>query len=538
VAVGLIAPNHRPRSARRAIAVGIAIVLAAAVGLASSIGRGGPASRGASDEVRILSGAPSTLDPAAQGDVGSAAVSAQLFESLTAVDQGLALQPALAGSWDVLDGGRRIVFHLRAGLSFSDGSPLGAEDVVQSWLRLIDLRTPSPLASLMLDVRGARDHLAGSTDAAGVGLHASGNDVEVDLVRPAADFPTVVAGPSFAVLPRAFRDGTSAIAPEGFVGSGAYLLTGATASELTLTGNDRYWAGRPEIRTVHLLADIGGRSVVAAFEADDLDYAGIADFDASWIRYDKNLGPQLRRVPSLSLEYIGFDTTRPPFDNVRVRQAIGKAVDWHRIVELGDLGSSKPATSMVPPGIPGRSARDFLPQHDPNGARALLADAGYPGGRGFPKITFVDPGGAYSQAIVADLERELGITIATESMDFTPYFARLAADPPQMWSLDWVADYPGQNDFLGVLLGSDRSTNYGRWSSDEFDASITDAGETTDPAAASAAFERALGVVQRDVPVIPVSYADGWALSRNGLLGAGQNGLGILRLGGLAWQDK
>jgi ABC-type oligopeptide transport system substrate-binding subunit len=538
VAVGLIAPNHRPRSARRAIAVGIAIVLAAAVGLASSIGRGGPASRGASDEVRILSGAPSTLDPAAQGDLGSAAVSAQLFESLTAVDPGLALQPALAGSWEVLDGGRRIVFHLRAGLSFSDGSPLGAEDVVQSWLRLIDPRTPSPLASLMLDVRGARDHLAGSTDAAGVGLHASGNDVEVDLVRPAADFPTVVAGPSFAVLPRAFRDGTSAIAPEGFVGSGAYLLTGATASELTLTANDRYWAGRPEIRTVHLLADIGGRSAVAAFEADDLDYAGIADFDASWIRYDKNLGPQLRRVPSLSLEYIGFDTTRPPFDNVRVRQAIGKAVDWHRIVELGDLGSSKPATSMVPPGIPGRSARDFLPQHDPNGARALLAAAGYPSGRGFPKITFVDPGGAYSQAIVADLERELGITIATESMDFTPYFARLAADPPQMWSLDWVADYPGQNDFLGVLLGSGRSTNYGRWSSDEFDAAITDAGETTDPAAASAAFERALGIVQRDVPVIPVAYADGWALSRNGLLGAGQNGLGILRLGGLAWQEK
>jgi ABC-type oligopeptide transport system substrate-binding subunit len=89
-----------------------------------------------------------------------------------------------------------------------------------------------------------------------------------------------------------------------------------------------------------------------------------------------------------------------------------------------------------------------------------------------------------------------------------------------------------------VLLGTGRSTNYGRWSSDEFDAVITDAGETTDPRAASAAFERALGVVQRDVPVIPVSYADGWALSREGLLGAGQNGLGVLRMAGLAWADK
>jgi ABC-type transport system substrate-binding protein len=542
VAVGLIPPDLRPRPVRRAIAVGIAIVLAAAVGYTSTIGPNigliSPTTRGASDEVRILSGAPNTLDPAAQGDVGSAAVSAQLFESLTAVDQGLAIQPALAASWDILEDGRRIVFHLRGGLTFSDGSPIRAEDVVGSWLRLVDPSAPSPLASLMLDVRGAREYLDGTGDAADVGLKANGNDVEVDLVRPAADFPAVVAGPSFAVLPGSIRDGTTAIAPEGFVGSGAYLLTAATEAELTLTASDRYWAGRPQIRTVHLLADISGRSSVAAFEDDDLDYTGIADFDASWIRYDKGLGPQLRRVPSLSLEYVGFDTTRPPFDDVRVRQAFGKAVDWRRIVELADIGGATPATSMVPPGIPGRSAKDFLPIHDPDAARELLAAAGFPGGRGFPKVTFVDPNGAYSQAILADLQRELGITLATESMDFTPYFARLAADPPQMWSLDWVADYPGQNDFLGVLLGTGRSTNYGRWSSDEFDAAITKAGETTDSTAASAAFEQALGIVQRDVPVIPVSYADGWALSRNGLLGAGQNGLGILRLGGLAWEDK
>jgi oligopeptide transport system substrate-binding protein len=544
VAVGLISgsfrgpPRFHPSPRRRAIAAGIAIVLAAAVGLAATIGRGSPTSRGASNEVRILTGAPNTLDPAAQGDVGSAAISAQLFESLTAVDPSLALQPALAASWDVLDDGRRIVFHLRAGLTFSDGSPLSGEDVVGSWLRLIDHRAPSPLASLMLDVKGAGDYLAGTADAADVGLKANGNDVEVDLARPAADFPTIVAGPSFGVVPKSVRDGTGPISPDRFVGSGGYVLTAANDSELTLTASDRYWAGRPPIRILHLLADTEGRSSVAAFEDDDLDYTGIADFDASWIRYDKDLGPQLRRVPSLSLEYIGFDTTRPPFDDVRVRRAFGEAVDWRRIVELGNSGSSKPATSMVPPGIPGRSDTDFLPAHDPDAARALLAEAGYPGGRGFPKITFVDPSGAYTGAIVAELERELGVKVAPESMDFTPYFSRLAAEPPQMWTLDWVADYPGQNDFLGVLLGTGRSTNYGRSSSDEFDAAITDAGETTDPRAASAAFERALGVVQRDVPVIPVSYADGWALSRKGLLGAGQNGLGILRMAGLAWEDK
>jgi ABC-type transport system substrate-binding protein len=436
-----------------------------------------------------------------------------------------------------LNDGRRFVFHLRDGLMFSDGSPLRAEDVVRSWLRIIDPSAPSPLSSLLLDVTGAKDYLARRAAADSVGLKANGNDVQVDLDRPASDFPSIVAGPSFAVVPQGVATGTGAFVPGGFVGSGAYVLTGSTDTELTLTANDRYWAGRPAITAVHLIGDVGGRSPVSAFEDGDLDYAPIADFDASWISYDRTLGPQLRQVPSLSVEYYGFDTSRPPFDHVKVRQAFAKAVDWRRIVQLATPTSATPATSMVPPGIPGRSDRDFLPARDPDAARALLAEAGYPGGRGFPSVTLIDPGSAYTRGVVAELKRELGVTVDPETMDFNAYFTRLAQDPPQMWSLSWVADYPGQNDFLGVLLGTGQSNDYGRWSSAEFDRAIGEAGQTTDPATASAAFERAQAVVQRDAPVVPVAYAPGWALSRDGLLGAGQNGLGILRLASLAWQQ-
>ena len=121
-------------------------------------------------------------------------------------------------------------------------------------------------------------------------------------------------------------------------------------------------------------------------------------------------------------------------------------------------------------------------------------------------------------------------------MPFDEYFPRLETDPPQMWFLSWVADYPGRNDFLGILLGSDSVNNYGRWRSDEFDAAISEAGSTTDETATRAAFDRAEAVVQRDVPVIPISYGTGWALARDGLVGAGQNGLGAMRLAGLAWE--
>jgi oligopeptide transport system substrate-binding protein len=370
-----------------------------------------------------------------------------------------------------------------------------------------------------------------------VGLRADGNRVEVDLVRPAGDFPSVVASPTFAVVPEAVGRDAGALDDDGFVGSGGYVIAEASDTGLRLERNEHYWAGPPAISTVHLVGDLGGRSAVQAFEAGELDYAGIGEFDASWIRYDPDLGSHLRAVPAFSTEYLGFDTTRPPFDDVRIRRAFAQAVDWSRLVRLAGTAGVTPATSMVPPGIPGRSERSFLPTHDPDAARALLADAGFPEGRGFPTVTYLSGGGTVDAGFVADVQRELGIEVRYEVMDFDTYFARLEDEPPAIWSLSWIADYPGANDFLGVLLHSQSSNNYGGWSDAEFDAAIADAGETTDPAAARAAYDRAESILQSDVPVIPLAHSPGWALAADGLLGATENGLGSLRLAGLAWAE-
>jgi oligopeptide transport system substrate-binding protein len=510
--------------------------------LATTLAACAPSLVGSSDRpVRILTGAPTTLDPALQGDAGSAAIGAQLFESLTTFDGDLRLRPALAESWQFDGGSQRIVFHLRAGLVFSDDTPLRPSDVVRSWMRIIDPNAPSPLASLALDIAGAAAYLRSeSTDPGSVGLRADdgANTLTVDLARPASDFPNIVSGPTFAVVPPRVGDDASALEPgSSFVASGGYVLTAETDTGLTLTANPHYWAGTPAIGTIELVGDLGGRSEVEAFEANDIDYAPLSSTDASWIVYDKALGPQLRQVGSLSVQYYGFDTTRPPFDDVRVRRAIGSAVNWRRLAVLADAdGSVQAANSMVPPGIPGRSDADFVPAYDPAAARKLLADAGYPGGVGFPVTTLMTSGGPFDEAIVDEVKRELGITLSAETMG-NGYFDRLASDPPQMWGLGWVADYPGRDDFLGVLLGSGTSANYGRWTSGAFDAAIGAAGSATDPAAVAAAFDRAEAIVRDDVPVIPVAYGPGWALSRTGLEGATQNGLGIVRMAGLAWAD-
>jgi oligopeptide transport system substrate-binding protein len=488
------------------------------------------------NDVRILIGAASTLDPAAQGDIGSAAISAQLFEGLTAFDPELNVRPALAESWDILDGGRRIVFHLRPNLTFSDGSPITGEDVVRSWLRIVDPKQPSPLLSLIGDVEGATAYARGQNpDPASVGLKADGLDVEVRLTRPAADFVSVVASPTFAVVPPGVGSDPSALEPQGFVGSGAYTLQSTNDQKTTIVANDKYWAGKPKIPTIELIHDIGGRSPVQAFEDGDVDVTNVFPFDATWIAYDATLGPQLRQDAPLSTNYYGFDTTKPPFDDVRVRQAFAKAVDWRRVVSLVAGPTSSVATGMVPPGIPGRSDQDFLPKHDPEGARALLAEAGYPGGKGFPQTTFMTFGSPYDAAVVDEVKKELGIDLQYEVSN-GDYFTRLAQDPPQMWSMGWVADYPNPNDFLGILLATGSSSNYGRWSNADFDKAISDALATTDPATTRAAFDKAEELVRDQAPVIPLSYDNEWKLSRTGLLGAQENGLGITRMAGLAWK--
>ncbi len=534
-----------PPSRRRRVLVGSLAVLVALALLASAWPDGPrpvaptPAIAADPSTVTIVAGAPASIDPAKHGDLGSASFVSQLYETLTAVDTSLAIRPALAESWTVTDEGRKVTFTLRPGLEFSDGSPLRASDVVHSWQRLFQPGDPSPLASLIADVKGARDLLSGtSTDVTTLGVRAEGDrTVVVDLERGGGDLPAIVSGAPFAVVPPSV--GQTEIIPGGpsEVGSGGYTLDRIEADRWVLKANPRYWAGKPAIETVNMITTLEGQSPVDAFVAGDADVVPIGYYDAGWIAYDKVLGPSLRTDPSLSVTYYGFETRRPPFDDVRVRQAFAKAVDWRRLAALDEPGSSVPATGMVPAGIPGTPAGDYLPEYDPTGARALLAQAGYPDGASLGPVSFIASGGGYDGAIIAMLEQNLGVDIEYATMEFGTYQERLATDPPDLWSLSWVADYPGPNDFLGVLLGTGSTANQGGWSSRPFDDAITDATAAGDPAEATEAYARAMAVLRDDVPAVPVSYGTSFSLVRDGLAGAATTGTGILRLAGLAWED-
>lgn len=518
----------------------ILFVLAAGVALSAlvvAMALGPGRTIAAKSSVNILAATPSSLDPAAQADAGTAQVVAQLYECLTAVDNAQHVEPALASSWDASEGGKRVTFHLRSGLEFSDGSPLTASDVVASWMRVLSPTHPSQLASLLDGVVGAREYREGSGSKSSVGISApSDSDVQVDLNNPESDLPAIMSSPTLAIVPKAVDTKPSLMEAGSFVGSGGYVLTSASDTKLTLTANSHYWAGKPAIRTVNLILDTGGQSEVDMFEAGDLDYTPISAGDATWISYDKRLGPSLRLEPSPSVMYYGFDASKAPFNDVHVRRAFELGIDWKRLVTALDDPITVAATGMVPAGVPGHSTTDYGPKFDLTTAKSELAAAGYSGGSGFPKVTLVTSGAVFDAGIVRQLHDNLGVDISYEQMGFAAYNSALTGDkPPAFWEMDWVADYPGAYDFLGILLGSHQPNNFAHWSDSGFESALATAEAASDQTAMQAAFDKAQSIVQDQAPVIPVTYGAGYSLAAKGLLGALPNSEGIVRYAGLAW---
>lgn len=492
--------------------------------------------RPADSDLVIAGGAPLNWDPATASDATSSQLLSQVYEGLTALDAEDIVRPALARSWTFEDGGRTVVFELRPDLTFSDGRPLSAEDVRRSWLRVLDPAGGSSFASLLYDVEGAAAYDRGEGRSEDVAIDAEGQRLTVRFVRPATYFPAVAAVPTLSVVPETIDeqlrgpiDGTS------FVSSGAYRPAQQTAAEIRLLANPSFWAGAPAIERITLLTDDGGRSSVDVFEDEAVDWTRISPSDAAWIRYDRRLGPQLRRSEDMSVDFLGFDTRKPPFDDADVRRAFGMAVDWRSLARLADP-EGEPLTSLLPPGIQGRDLDDHLPPHDPAGARALLAAAGYPEGAGFPDVALATYGIGTTDAIAADIERELGISLSVERRPFAELSALLDVDSPDMWTLSWSADYPHAHDFLGLLLRSDSSANTGGWSDAGFDQLIDAAASSDDPVEQEELYGRAQAIVRDQVPLVPLGYGDSWSLSRDGLGGAAISGTGLLRFADLEWR--
>ena len=411
--------------------------------------------------LRIPIDAPvTTLDPGLNTEMNGVEIIEQLFLGLTDFDpQTYAPAPELAEEWEMSPDGRTYRFAMREDVTWTDGAPVTAHDVVWAIRRNIHPDTKSPLASDLYLLRSARAiHSGELKDVSQIGVRAIDDfTVEFTLEHPAAYFPSVVGLSAFRPLPRHVIEqyGRRWIKPEYIQTNGSYhLVAWKKGMVLILRKNEHYYNAAevsiPEVR-YYIIPDpsVG----LAMYQSDELDILGSSYLafpadDLSRIKVHPVLSEQYSRQPKFCTAFYFFMTQFAPVDNPLVRKAISAAIDRPRIIDLVLRGDERPAATMVPPGMVGSAApsTSIGIEFDPQQARAWLAEAGYPDGKGLPELNLIcgtSPIGIkIARALQASLRYYLQIQI-----NYYPRFDQKHA--PHLFYAADCTSYPDANSVLG-----------------------------------------------------------------------------------------
>ena len=405
----------------------------------------------------------------------------------------------------------------------------------RSWLRLLDPAVAATAPDVLNVVVGAAERLAGGPEA-GVGVEApDARTVVVHLRHPASYFPAITATPATFVVPRTAGTDERWQTATSFVGSGPYVIDRLEGTDVVLKANSEYVAGPPPIAEVRFIGQVASDSVTA-FAGNQVDLAPVASFDATWLAYDPDLGKRLHRAAPLSVLYFGFDTTRPPFDDVRVRRAFLLALDRGRLVELAESAAAQPASSILPPALWPEGMSDERGA-DLSAARRLLDEAGFADRAKLGTIVINNSGGLNVAPAVAVWRSELGVDVAVEDRGFGDYLDPKAVRPPHIFTINWIADYHSPDALYSLLLLPTAASNYGKWRDDEFVNLLEQAGGASTPPQRAAAYRRVEARVDDQAPVIPWLYPDSWWLARDGLRGLGDLTTGLLDFGRVSWAE-
>ena len=437
---------------------------------------------------------PATLDPHLNDSATEFNIIVALFEGLTAFDEKTATPvPAAAERWDISADGLVYTFHLRADARWSNGDRLTSRDFAWSFQRYLSPALASPYAYLLHPIRGAESFNAGKTkDFSEVGVAAPDDTtLRVTLARPT---PQVLGMAQLwmpvhrASVEQAGRadDRSSPWARAGkLVGNGAFTLAEwRPNAHVVVAKNPRYWDA-----AANLIERIVFHPVERA-ETEELNFrAGqlhlTFDLPASKIpAYRKDAPDRLRLDPLLGTHYVNFNVTKPPLNDARVRRALALALDRAALAAAVFNGARAPARTFVAPNCGG-----YLP---PDGqregfaaARALLAAAGFPGGKDFPVLPLLVRNDTtmpkVAEVIQALWQRELGVKITIEPSEQKTWIENQNALRHTVALRNWIADFPDPSNFLDTFRTAHGSNSSG-WSHPAYDALLDRASATLDPA--------------------------------------------------------
>ena len=365
----------------------------------------------------IDGGLPQTFDPAFAAAPPDTDVIRAIFEGLTDYEpRTLTPVPAVATRWESSNGGRMWTFYLREDARWSNGDPVTANDFVRSWKRTVKIGELAPHTELLSNIEGANaatsisfaqpprqtseekkatDRKTQNSSHSGLeqqfGAEAiAAHVLRVHLLRPDMNFPALVAHPVFRPVKIKEGEFVTKIGPAELVSNGAFLLSKTEPDRVLLERADNYW-GKSEVtlERVEFISANDAESALAAYHAGEVDAVTNAAFEPLAL---KLLAPyqDFRRATYGALTYYSFNTSHPPFDDVRVREALAIAIDRERISEDEMGGATEPAKKFLPDLLTDSMkpvvGKSELLEKDSKRAKELLVEAGFPEGKGFPRI--------------------------------------------------------------------------------------------------------------------------------------------------------
>lgn len=445
---------------------------------------------------------PRSLDPALSTDVPTGRAVAYLFDGLTRFTPDAGVVPALATRWDVSADGITYTFHLRRGVTFTDGTPFVARQVASSWRRVLDPKVRGGRGWPLYPILGAKEFADGKGASIPGVATPDDSTVVVTLKEPFAIFPKLLAMPVASIAP----DSIPANFGEHPVGTGPWkLVTWRHDDYLLFAANDGYWGGRPKADSLKARIIAEPSTAVAEFQSGNVDVLQVPQGEIRDWQEDAARAKLLASTPSLELVYVAINTTRGPLADVRVRQAINYAIDRRTIVRNLIAGRGELASGVIPSSLPGSDKTRIGYAFDTLRAKQLLREAGHPNGIDVELWTSTTP--IYVR-LAETLQGYLALAgIRAKIVQRESAAAREAARKGEtdLFVKDWYADYPDAENFLYPLLHSANKGvggNVSFYSNPQFDSLVTAARREQDEAKRTDLYRQADELAFRDAPMV------------------------------------
>ena len=417
---------------------------------------------------------PPSLDWSIATDNWSIHVINNIMNGLTRYDDDLVAQPALAERWDVSDDGMVYRFHLRKDVEWTDGVPLTARHFVDGWRRLLDPATAAEYAYFLYDVEGARNFNTGELkDFSKVGVKAiDDHTLEVRLNKPIVYFTDVVNFVSTFPIRIDVIDkyGDEWTEPGNIQTLGPYKLESWRHEyRMEIVRNRTYYGPAPSIERVEMYMVGEENTGLDLYDTGKLDLIRVPSHAVPYYRSK----PGYREGPAYWMFYLGFNVSKPPFDNPDVRRAFAHSIDREQVVEV-IKGGRRAWAGWIPPRMFASNSDAGCP-FDVKKAKTFLERAGYKSASELPETTLGFNTNLVNTMVASNVQQQwrsnIGAKIKLDNMEWKVYLGRLKEEPPRIFRLGWIADYSDPDNFMRLFI-SDSGNNHTKWGNPRYDRLI------------------------------------------------------------------